>query len=337
MNSLILNNSTCGYGKYRPLPTHEEVHDSEATNSSDDVEEANIDYSLTDADFVDASKVKPTRLPLVLAKIVGMLKDFRFTIGTLISRRKNSVNYGKVIGDPAQAKAIVVLMHGLKAHPSQMDGHAEAFRKRLGKDVLIYQVQVDKLGNCSKAEAIKRITDTVLPILQQNPAMKLYAHGISNGGRLAAQLAINILAGGVEGKRVMVNANSAPLYGTKVMMDPDTAFWRQKIWTWFLKSSLPMVGNHCEEIIKDFTWASEPGKEMVKGIRSAAKIGVRFQFDGSVADSKVTPPSFFPSGVQAAEYFCPERIQGHSSIIDSQRERQVEDAVNFILAGTSAL
>jgi|GEM_PF-7105074 len=325
MSSLILHNSTC---KYRLLPTHKEVNDSEVINSSDGVEEAN---------FVDASKVKPTRLPLVIAKIVGLLKDFWFTIGTVISRRKNSVNYGQVIGDPAKAKAIVVLIHGLKAHPSQMDGHVEAFRKRLGNDVLVYQAEVDKLGNCSKAEAIKRITDTVLPIVQQNPAMKLYAHGISNGGRLAAQLAIDVLAGGVEGKRVMVSANSAPLYGTKVMMDPDTASWRQKIWKWFLKSSLPIVGNHCEEIIKDFTWAGESGKEMVKGIRSAAKSGVRFQFDGGIADSRVTPPSFFPSGVQGAEYFCPKSIQGHSSIIGSQRERQVEDAANFILADASAL
>lgn len=332
MASLILNNSNC---EYRPLPTYEEVSDSEVVNSSDGVEEATIDYSLTDADFVDASKVKPTRLPLVLAKIIGLLKDFRFTIGTLISRLKNSVNYGQVIGDRARATAIVVLIHGLKGHPSQMDGHAEAFRKRLGRDVLVYQVQVDKLGNCSKAEAVKRITDTVLPILQQNPAMKLYSHGISNGGRLAAQLAIDLLAEGIEGNRVMVNANSAPLYGTKVMMDPDTASWRQKIWKWVLTSSLPMIGNHCEEIIKDFTWAGESGKEMIEGIRSAAERGVRFQFDGGIADSRVTPPAFFPSGVQGAEYFCPESIQGHSSIIGSQRERQVEDAANFILAGAS--
>lgn len=282
-----------------------------------------------ESDFIDAGKVvKTTSLPLCIAKIVGLIKDLKFTIGTLFSRRVHSVNYGQVIGDPTKAKGIVVLIHGLNAHPSQMDGHAKAFKDRLGDKVLIYQVTVEKKGNCSKRDAVQRITDTVLPILKAAPQMKLYAHGISNGGWLASQLADDMLANEIAGNRMMVNANSSPLFGTKMMCDPKTPSWRQAIWKWIVQS--PIGGSHAEVVYNDFTWGSEEAKKIITKIRDAAEKEVKFEFDGSFADSKVTPPSFYPKGIKGAGYFYPATIQGHSSIIASQRMRQVDSAVSFL-------
>lgn len=287
-------------------------------------------YVLIENIYIDASRIKkPTILPLCIAKIIGLIKDLQFTLSTLISRRHHFMNYDKVIGDPQRAKALAVLIHGLNAHPSQMDGHAQALRKKLGEDVLIYQVQVEKKGNCSKREAVEKITKTALQILKNNTQMKLYAHGISNGGWLASQLAVDLLNHGIQGNRILVNANSAPLYGTKMMNDPSTAKWRQKIWKWIVQS--PFGGSHAETVYSDFSWGSFKGKEIIQDIRFAAQNGVKFEFDGSFADSKVTPPSFFPKGVQGAEYFCPDTIEGHSSIIASQRQRQVQSACQFIM------
>jgi hypothetical protein len=191
-------------------------------NQSGYIQSNNISES--DEQFVDASHLaKPCLCPLFIAKIIGLIKDFLFTVGTFFSRFEHMANYGKVIWNgPGEKKGIVVLIHGLNASPSQMDGHAEAFKEQYGRQVMIYQVQVEKKGNCSKAAAVKPITEKVLSILRENPQMKLYAHGISNGGRLASQLAIDLLKKGVASNRMMVNSNSAPLYGTKVMCDPTS-------------------------------------------------------------------------------------------------------------------
>jgi hypothetical protein len=279
--------------------------------------------------YIDIEKVViTTRLPLCIAKVIGLFKDLCFTIGTLVSRRRHSMNYDKVIGNYEKAKGIIVLIHGLNAHPSQMDGHFEAFEKSLGDEVLIYQVQVFNKGNCSKSEAIKKITETVLPILQDKPNMKLYAHGVSNGGWLSSQLAIDVLQKGIDANRIMVNSSSSPFYGTKVICDPKTASWQQKIWKWILQS--PLAGRHAEVVYQDFCWGSDAGKKVITNIQLAAQKGVTFEFEGCFADSKVTPPSFYPKNVLNAQYFYPNNIQGHSSIIASQRPRQVESAKTFI-------
>ncbi|WP_068470833.1 alpha/beta hydrolase [Candidatus Protochlamydia phocaeensis] len=293
------------------------------------LEAAHFPPVATEENYIDAQKVvKTSPLPVGIAKMIGLIKDLWFTIGTFFSRIEHAPNYGKVIGNKETAKGIVVLIHGLNGHASQMDGHAKAFKQKVGEDILIYQVQVDKKGNCSKGEAVQRITDTVLPLLQERPALKLYAHGISNGGWLASQLAVDAIDAGIQGERIMVNANSSPLYGTKVMCDPALAPWKQKIWKWLVQS--PLGGNHEEVIYKDFSWGSEAGKQIIREIRRAAEQGVQFEFEGGFADSKVTPPSFYPKNVKDARYFHPNSIQGHSSIIASQRQRQVESACAFL-------
>jgi hypothetical protein len=297
-------------------------------NQSGYIQSNNISES--DEQFVDASHLaKPCLCPLFIAKIIGLIKDFLFTVGTFFSRFEHMANYGKVIWNgPGEKKGIVVLIHGLNASPSQMDGHAEAFKEQYGRQVMIYQVQVEKKGNCSKAAAVKPITEKVLSILRENPQMKLYAHGISNGGRLASQLAIDLLKKGVASNRMMVNSNSAPLYGTKVMCDPTSHPIKQKVWKAVVQSCL--AGRHCEEIYRDFTWGSKSGKQMIQDIRNAAAQGVRFEFDGGFADSKVTPPSFFPKDVFGAAYHTPSSIQGHSSIIGNLRANQVASAAQFL-------
>jgi predicted esterase YcpF (UPF0227 family) len=114
---------------------------------------------------------------------------------------------------------VVVLIHGLNASPRQRNKHVEAFKEKYGDKVAIFHVQVEKSGKCIKEEAVSKIQEVVQPYLLNNPKMKLYAHGISNGGRLASQLAFNLLQNSVDGSRMMVNANSSPLYGTKLMCD----------------------------------------------------------------------------------------------------------------------
>jgi hypothetical protein len=126
---------------------------------------------------------------------------------------------------------------------------------------------------------------------------------------------------------MMVNANSTPFYGTKLMCDPSTPSWRQRVWKWIVQSRLG--GRHCEEIYQDFTWGSKSGKWLIQDIRQAATQGVKFEFDGGFADSKVTPPSFFPL-VYGAKYSQPLSIEGHSSIIASQRVSQVASAALFL-------
>jgi hypothetical protein len=280
-------------------------------------------------DYIDAEKIiKTSILPDSIAKIIGLVKDLRFTIGTLFSRFHHAANYEKVIGNRETAKGIVVLIHGLNAHPSQMDGHVKAFKEKFGEDILIYQVRVEKKGNCSKSEAIKRIEDTVLPILKDSPHLKLYAHGISNGGRLASQLAVDVIKNGVSASKIMVSANSAPLYGTKAMCDPSSSPWKQKIWKRVVQSRL--AGKHTEVIYNDLTWGSQSAKQIIKDIREAADQGVEFEFYGSFADSKVTPGSFYPKNVRNAKYFHPSNIQGHSSIVGDQRKRQLENAYAFL-------
>lgn len=274
-----------------------------------------------------AEVIKTSHLPLTLAKIIGLLKDQWFTFGTLISQRQQSVNYGKVIGDPQKAKALVVLIHGLNAHPSQMDCHAKAFKKKLGDDVLIYQAQVYKKGNCGSRDLARyHISNTVFHYLKNSPNMKLYLHGISNGGLIAAEVAVDMIESKIDGNRIMVNANSSPFYGTKLMCDPEKASWKQKI----RKNVIFLAGRHHEDVIENFTYGSKKfAKKIIPAIQSAQAKGVSFQFDGSFADFKVTPPSFYPK-VEGAKYFHPKTIQGHSSIIASQRARQVNDAYNFI-------
>jgi len=286
-----------------------------------------------DTEFLDhAQCTKTSSLPVIIAKIIGLLKDLLFTIETLSSRKRNQQNYGKVIGNPDTATKMVVLIHGLNAHPSQMDGHAEAFRKRCGDDVLIFQVQVHEKGNCHKDVATQKIADVVLPFLRQNPRLKLYAHGISNGGRLASLLAIKLWNERIAPQRMMVCANSSPFYGTKMMCDPSSSSFVRNSWKKIVQS--PLAGRHSDAIYHDFTWGSQSGRQDIENMRRAAEAGVRFEFDGGFADSKVTPPSFYPSRIRDARYFRPTNIEGHSSIIGSQRTRQVTSACEFLLVSS---
>lgn len=98
-----------------------------------------------------------------------------------------------------------------------MDGHAEAIKNIYDDEVLIYQIQTEKKGNCHIRESIYEISQNVIDLL-------------------------------------LVQS--------------------------------PIGGRHSNEIYEDLHEEAQMHREMWEGIQEAAKRGVKFEFDGSFADSK---------------------------------------------------
>lgn len=300
------------------------VIDNQATGINSDDEKAWI-YKAEE--FPAHRKSRP---PKVILKIIGLIKDFLFTIGTYFSRISHRANYKTNIEDQGgNSEALCVFLHGLKGHPSIMDGHRDNFRKHLNRKLALFQPFIPKGGNCSTAEATKGIYQRILGWSQNNPNKPIIFCGVSNGARLSGHIVSMLRVSDQVANPIKINCLAGPFFGTKMLNQPDWSDKGQKIWGKLIRTRIG--GNKSSEIITDLSYGSEKSKQLIRRIREAAKSpNTSFDFYGTRGDLLVTPfTSSLPKGVDNANYFVLKH-EGHSSIVKASKAQTLKETKKFL-------
>jgi hypothetical protein len=127
----------------------------------------------------------------------GLFKDIGFAIKAVWGRSSHKTNYMARIAQRTNDKAAIVFLHGLKAHPSQFDGHHDAFKAKYGNSVALFQPFQPLKGNNTVTNVLnpaepqnktnwKRILLKVAAVALFNIGLGLLATGIGTAGGIGA-------------------------------------------------------------------------------------------------------------------------------------------------------
>ena len=187
---------------------------------------------------------------------------------------------------------------------------------------------IHKKGNCSLEEASDKLYGKIFNWASLYPNKPIVFSGVSNGARLAADVASRLKIEGEVSNKIKVNCIAGPFFGSKVI-HPNCKPLVRRIWQFIL--STPLGGSLSKEIIKELAWNSEKSKELISKIRIAAQLhGISFDFYASQADSLVLPfTSSLVSNVQNSKCYISDK-EGHRSIINASSEQIIINLKQFM-------
>lgn len=120
----------------------------------------------------------------VIDKIVAMVKEIWYCLLLAYRMYLGPQDYhylDKRYAWEPQSKGLVVMVHGLLAHPSCWDTHIQL----IGKEYDVFTPFVPKQGICSLEEAAEPIYQHVKRYAEKYPGKKICVMGHSNGSRVA--------------------------------------------------------------------------------------------------------------------------------------------------------
>ncbi|MFT4553172.1 MAG: hypothetical protein ACI9S8_001808 [Chlamydiales bacterium] len=263
-------------------------------------------------------------------KIIGLLKDSAFSIGTLFSRSSHKDNYAGTIVANDETGALIVLIHGLNGHPSILDGHYDFFQNR---SVTIYQPYVWKKGYCPLEEAAASIYENVLAWAKQYPQKPLVFVGVSNGARLSGYISAKLVKSGNITNPIKVSSIAGPFRGTRMLGISE----REEVKGGRISKTVDIIKSVFgvlymgRELAEELRYKSGRAKRLMENMRDAAATHpVSYDFYATKADSRVTClDAALPERVEGAYYEIME-MEGHSSIVRAIKERQGERCMEFV-------
>ncbi len=305
-------------------------------------------FVYTEQSFAKSHEVNTSGLTKIINKIVGLVKDICFALPTIISRMSQKKFYSDPKTTPIQdiegSKGLIVMVHGLNAHPSQFDRmHKALLENEETKNETIYRPHVPNKGNCSLNSAAEKTLQRIRAWALKNPHSPIKLIGVSNGGRIVAHIAHQLKVEDEVLNPIRVSCIAAPLFGTEVIGNAGDQSLKSRFWRFLLKT--PLAGSMKPIVIKEMAYGSERAKRLVSQMREGARAGVVFNTYGSTSDSKVTPaPTTAPLNVQnlSSKFYTNE---GHSSIIkraqsdiiDATKEHMKERYVSRVCAVSNSI
>ncbi len=124
---------------------------------------------------------------------------------------------------------------------------------------------------------------------------------------------------------IKVNAFSGPFFGSiradQFSIHDDVC----RVCRWLVSTVIEPA------LMKEISWGSEKAKEIIEGMRTAAKVyKVSFDFYASWADWLVMPfVTSLPKKIEGAKYYI-LMGEGHGSILYVVKGKAVEESMNFI-------
>jgi esterase/lipase len=210
-------------------------------------------------------------------------------------------------------RSLVVLIHGLNGRPADMDAYAHRLRHLHA----IYCPHVPGRGNLSLEASAAPIWRKVLEHLQRHPGAPIALVGLSNGGRVAAQLELWIREHHKDSSVIMV-AVVTPFGGTR-MMD-------------HFGGLASVVGLYSSTAVDEMQHNSEKSQKLVARMSDSLpnESKRKFVFIAGDQDMIVVPHTSALPHLGHGEEHIVMRSHGHASVIFSNCEPQCRQITEFL-------
>lgn len=212
-------------------------------------------------------------------------------------------------------KGLCVLVHGLRAAPSDWNGHIKELKKEV-LDIEIIAPYIHKKGNCSLEDAARPILEIVKDYIKHHPKNPICLIGASNGGRIIDYIDINLRNQNVD---IKISTIAGAHYGSKVAT---------------FVSKIPLIHRILDKNLKvELAYGSSQVTDTIKAMREKITQGNRsYDFYATTEEYMVTPfHSCFPRINQDEQYYLVHG-HGHSSIVKKVRKHQINKCVEWLKA-----
>ncbi|MBJ7449806.1 MAG: hypothetical protein JHC93_05555 [Parachlamydiales bacterium] len=209
-------------------------------------------------------------------------------------------------------KGLVILVHGLRGHPSHFDRHIELIRKHC-PDFEVIAPYVHKKGDCSLEEATTPILNIAKDYGVKHPDNLVCLIGFSNGARITVKMALELAKLPIS---IKVSTIAGVHFGTEMV----NLFHRYKIDSYFFG----------EDIVKELQYGSELARLTIEKMRSVeAKGKISWEFYSSSNDRVIAPFTSSLPFIENATYYSTSGY-GHCSLVEFVCEHQIEKCVEWI-------
>lgn len=271
-----------------------------------------------------------TKDQTIFIKIKGLIKSLLFILKSLFTRISHRHNYSSSIQDStSNPKALLILLHGLHDHPSAFDGYHDAFKKKYGDKITIFQPHVHKKGVCTLKEATDPVLKEISTWAKKHKDTPILLCGVSNGARMVGDLVTRLKTEKAVSNPIKASSIAGPFYGSKMANQPGLSKTWQNRWKNFVSNRFfPILG---KKQFEEFSWGSSFAKNLIDKMRKVAdKKLASFDFYTTTSDCTIRDfTSALPCNIKNAGNFVIKNA-GHNDVVASVQKHLTSRCIEFI-------
>lgn len=256
------------------------------------------------------------RISSIVLEFFSVITLFFNRIKATIFKKKEYVVPGtQKLNWPKTNRGLCILIHGLRAAPSDWEGHIKALKKRVS-DIEIIAPYIYKKGNCSLEDAAQPVLELVKDYIKHHPENPICLMGASNGGRIAGYIDVKL-------RDLNVNIKVSTIAG---------AHYGSKLATFVAK--IPLIRKILSKDLKsELSYGSFQVREILEAMKEKVTIGSRsYDFYATTEEYMVTPfISCLPRICQGEKYHIVYG-HGHCSIVKKVRNHQIDTCLEWFKA-----
>lgn len=256
----------------------------------------------------------------ILDFFLGFGRDVTFALRRLLSWLTHFKNYQSTLPEKENSIGLVALLPGLRVPESMLDGMHDVFEKTFPKAIL-FQPKVHNRGNCALDETVNSIYPEFKKFAQMHPQLPICLIGLSNGGRIAAEIAVRLEVDGFQNP-VQIHCIGAPFLGTKIINQPSLP---QAVQNQYKKVFLTV--GYQKSIVDELTYQSDVGKALVQKILNGK--WESFFYIGGV-DWMIVPHSCALPRKAGKTFYFFGPTAGHGGMTSSAEPIIIEKASAFL-------
>lgn len=256
----------------------------------------------------------------VIDCVLSILREYAYSLSMFWNRMtispKHYHNCDQNIEWNKSSHGLFVLIHGLNGHPSSWNSHIKEIKKE--KNVDIFTPFVPEKGQCTLEKAANPILKHVQAYCDKHPNKPVILIGVSNGGRIATYIDIEMRKKDKYHKTAIKVSTIAAVHFGSLAIDHLKNFGLDGL---ILQ----------EHVSKELVHGSQKARELLHELKKPLPTGVtrHYEFYATTEDSRVGLPSSLPK-LNHNEKLHVIHGHGHNSIVKAIHKHQVAAGMTLI-------
>ncbi len=249
--------------------------------------------------------------------VVSIFRDFIFFL-MIPYLRCSSVSLYRKYDNPkwsSTSAGLVVLVHGLKGHPSVWKKHINELEKTPNID--LYVPFVHLAGNCPLEEAATPIKDKIIDYINNHPLKPICLMGFSNGARIVISIETELRA--ISPQTPIMISTVAGVYFGSIQIDR--------------LSKAPLFKDYFSHETKtELRYRSETSQKLMQKAQEETSANRTYEFYASTNDLAVPNIDSSLPYLNRGERFHVVHGYGHKSIVSGVADLQLKSCIKWLNA-----